>query len=75
MNPLYSYSSSRGNCRVSLHSSRVRRNSSAEDLEAQWRELRRYATIDKDSEQLLGLISEFDQRKRQSDAVGGPDGK
>lgn len=57
-----------GNSCKSLVSSRVRRRSSVERLEAQWRELRRHATIVKDPEKMLRLTAEME--KRRSEAVG-----
>jgi hypothetical protein len=36
---------------------------SAERLEKQWCELRRHATVEKDSEKLLQLAAEFEKRK------------
>ena len=58
------------NCRTSVTSSRIKREALAENLDKQWRELRRHATIEKDPEMLLRLTDELDKRKRQSDAVG-----
>jgi hypothetical protein len=40
----------------------------AEGLEMRWHELRRYATIEKDSAKLLQLIAEFEKRQRQAQA-------
>jgi hypothetical protein len=54
-----------GNCRKSLTSMRDRRNTLAERLDKQWRELRRHVTIEKDPE----LTAEFARRKRQREAV------
>jgi hypothetical protein len=53
------------NCRNWLTSSRVRRQAMAERLTEQWQEIRRHATIEKDSVKLLRLSDELKQRKRQ----------
>ena len=58
------------NCRNSLTPSRVRRAASAARLDKQWRELRRYATIEKDPEMLLRLTAELDRRRRLAEAIG-----
>jgi hypothetical protein len=55
-----------GYCRRPLLSSRSRRSALAESLAVQWRELRRYATIEKDSEKLTGLLAAFDQRQAEA---------
>jgi hypothetical protein len=53
-----------GNCRRPIASSGTRRYFAAEGLEMRWHELRRYATIEKDSEKLLRLMAEFEKRQR-----------
>ncbi len=58
------------NCRNSLTPSRVRRAASAARLDKQWRELRPYATIERDPEMLLRLTAELDRRRRLADAIG-----
>jgi hypothetical protein len=41
----------------------------AEDLDQQWRELRRHATIETDPQRLLRLTTELEKRKRLVEAV------
>ena len=48
------------NCRNSLTPSRVRRDALPE-LEKQWQEIRRHATIEKDQEKLLRLVAEINK--------------
>lgn len=60
-------------CRKPLMSSRARRFSAAENLEQQWHELRRYATIEKDTAPLLWLIAEFDRHKKQLESAAARD--
>jgi hypothetical protein len=71
---LWTSSLSTRNCRNSLTPSRVRRGALAQNLDKQWRELRRHATIDKDPETLLRLTAELDKRRRQAEAVGQRNG-
>ncbi len=54
------------NCRNLLTSSRVRRQRMAENLDQQWNELRRIATIERDPQRLAQLTSELDRRQRQA---------
>lgn len=57
------YSKSRS-CRSFIASSRVRRQSMAEKFDQQWRELRLYATIERDSQKLAKLIADFRNANR-----------
>jgi hypothetical protein len=52
-------------CRNWLASSRVRRQLMTERFTEQWQEIRRHATIEKDSVKLSRLVEESRQRKRQ----------
>jgi hypothetical protein len=61
-------SSKEGNCRRPIVCGRPGRYFAAGGLEMRWHELRRYATIEKDSENLLRLIAEFEKRQRQAQA-------
>jgi len=61
-------STKEGNCRRPVACPRPRRYFAAEGLEMRWHELRRHATIEKDSEKLLRLIAEFEKRQRQAEA-------
>jgi len=61
-------SSKEGNCRRPVACGRAGRCFMAEGLEMRWHELRRYATIEKDSAKLLQLIAEFEKRQRQAQA-------
>jgi hypothetical protein len=58
------------NCRTLLTSQRLRRDALAERLDAQWQELRRHATIERDTERLLWLTAELEKRKPQVEVVG-----
>jgi hypothetical protein len=49
------------NCRNWLASSRVRRQLMAERLTAQWHEIRRHATIEKDVVKLLRLADQLNK--------------
>ncbi|HWY57950.1 MAG TPA: hypothetical protein VNZ03_26035 [Terriglobales bacterium] len=53
-----------GNCRKLLAPSRVRRQVMAEKFDQQWRELRRYVTIEKDSQKLAKLITDWRNAQR-----------
>jgi hypothetical protein len=68
-------SSKEGNCRRPIACGRPGRYFVAEGLEVRWHELRRYATIEKDSEKLLRLIAEFEKRQRQAQADVKRDGR
>jgi hypothetical protein len=57
------------NCRNFLTSSRDRRDTLAQRLDTQWRELRRHVTIERDPEKMFQLTAEFARRKRQREAV------
>jgi hypothetical protein len=46
-------------CRTFIASSRVRRQRMAEKFDQQWRELRLYATIERDSPKLEKLIADL----------------
>jgi hypothetical protein len=58
-----SYCKSRS-CRSFIASSRVRRQRMAEKFDQQWRELRLYATIERDSQKLEKLIADFRNANR-----------
>lgn len=58
------------NCRNLRISSRVRREVMADRLDAQWQELRRHATVERDPEKLLRLTAEISKSRRQSDVWG-----
>jgi hypothetical protein len=60
------------NCRNWLTSSRVRRQAMTERLTKQWQEIRRHATIEKDSVKLLRLADERDKRKLQEAFPSAP---
>jgi hypothetical protein len=51
-------------CRTFIASSRVRRQRMAEKFDQQWRELRLYATIERDSQKLEKLIADFRNANR-----------
>ena len=51
-------------CRTFIASSRVRRQRMAENFDQQWRELRLYATIERDSPKLEKLIADFRNAKQ-----------
>ena len=51
-------------CRTFIASSRVRRQRMAETFDQQWRELRLYATIERDSQKLEKLITDFRNANR-----------
>ena len=46
------------NCRNLLAPSRIRRQRMAEKFDQQWRELRLYATIERDSQKLAKLVAD-----------------
>ena len=58
------------NCHNLLMSSRVRRDVMADRLDSEWQELRRHASIERDTEKLLRLTAEFGKRKRRADVSG-----
>lgn len=51
-------------CHNFLARSRVRRQRMAEGFDQQWRELRLYATIERDSQKLEKLIADFRKANR-----------
>jgi len=51
-------------CHNFLACSRVRRQGMAEKFDQQWRELRLYATIERDSQKLEKLIADFRDANR-----------
>jgi len=57
------------NCRNLLVPARVRRQVMAENLDKQWRALRRHATIERDPQKLSQLTAEIEKRKRSVEAV------
>lgn len=59
------------NCRTFLFPSWRKRQIRTEDLENEWRDLRRHATIESDPEKMLQLNTEVKNRKRQAE-VGRP---
>jgi hypothetical protein len=60
-------------CRNLLASSRVRRQAMAVSLNEQWRELRKYATIERDPQKLAKLVADWRNASR-TDAVRKYDG-
>ena len=56
------------NCRGSL-TPPVGRYALGEKLERQWRELRRHATIERDTEKMMRLTAELNKRKQQVEAM------
>ncbi len=57
-------------CRNFLDPSRVRRQRMAEKFDQQWRELRLYATIERDSQKLEKLVADFRNAHRWSRPPG-----
>jgi hypothetical protein len=53
-----------GNCRNLLAPSRIRRQAMAEKFDQQWRELRRYSTIEGDPQQLAKLRADWKNSNR-----------
>ena len=59
----------KGNCRNSLPLSRTQRKRLAEELDQQWKELIRHATIERDTEKLLQLAAALAIRKRRASGL------
>jgi len=67
-------SSGNRNCRNSCTRPGVKAEAWAEQLERQWQEIRRHASIEKDPEKLLRLATELEKRKRPADAASSQNG-
>jgi hypothetical protein len=52
------------NCRIPIVSSRIRRQVMAETLDQQWRQIRRDATIERDTPKLAKLIADWRNANR-----------
>ena len=59
-----------GNCRRFLATSRFRRERMEDDLDEQWRELRKHVTIERDPKKMAKLIADL-RNGKHCDAVKG----
>jgi len=58
-----------GSCRSHMTSSRGRRDALAETLDKKWSELRRYASIEKDSAKMLRLTTEREEHRQRPEVA------